>query len=123
MPQPSACCVVLVMLVASACTMPAGKAVTSPLRLPVQGMQPNGLSLALSNTGLDYARQIAVAMLQQEASKITIPEISGTASTPVGDIGYDVSGLAITSCSFGTNQIASSEYWCCSYAMNHCLLL
>eukprot|EP00055_Hartaetosiga_balthica_P004441 m.11608 g.11608 ORF g.11608 m.11608 type:complete len:503 (+) comp3865_c0_seq2:95-1603(+) len=69
---------------------------------------PAGFQATLTNKGIDYARQVAIPIIQKDLENLSIPDISGDASTPVGHIDYYLTNIKATSVNLGTSSIVTS---------------
>ncbi|XP_006639508.2 bactericidal permeability-increasing protein [Lepisosteus oculatus] len=57
-----------------------------------------GITVRLTQKGLEYGRQIGIAVLQQKLKSVHIPDISGKESvSPVGSVEYSLSGMQVVS--------------------------
>uniref|UniRef100_A0A7N6BGQ7 Bactericidal permeability-increasing protein n=1 Tax=Anabas testudineus TaxID=64144 RepID=A0A7N6BGQ7_ANATE len=55
-----------------------------------------GVEVRLTQTGLDYGRQLGIAAIQQKLKSIKIPDISGTQHvSPIGKVQYTLSNMQI----------------------------
>jgi len=66
-----------------------------------------GFRVCLTNKGMDYAREVEMPILAQELQSLTIPDISGSAESPVGHIDYDISNIKASTVNLGTSAIDS----------------
>lgn len=64
-----------------------------------------GFRVQLTNAGLDYARKIGVPILEKMIQTLTIPDISGSAHTPVGSVDFTLSNIHATSISLPESSI------------------
>ncbi|XP_041945633.1 bactericidal permeability-increasing protein-like isoform X1 [Alosa pseudoharengus] len=56
-----------------------------------------GVKVKLTQKGLEYARQIGMATLQQKLKTIKVPDLSGTEKVaPIGKVKYSLTGMQIT---------------------------
>ncbi|XP_051528278.1 bactericidal permeability-increasing protein-like isoform X2 [Myxocyprinus asiaticus] len=55
-----------------------------------------GVKVKLTQTGLEYSRQIGIASIQQKLRTIKLPDISGTETVhPIGKVQYSFTGMQI----------------------------
>lgn len=54
-----------------------------------------GLQFRLSQSGVDYAAEVAVDMLYAEAQKIQISDLSGSKSVVIGTVEYAVTNIRV----------------------------
>ncbi|XP_004207962.1 bactericidal permeability-increasing protein [Hydra vulgaris] len=48
-----------------------------------------------TQNGLDYVRKLGVPFIEKELLSLSIPDVKGTAKTPVGSISYEITSIAI----------------------------
>jgi len=79
----------------------------APIRALADAPKTPGFSTAFSQKGLDYVKDVGIAVLQKKISTIVIPDINGTAyaSFIVGNVDYKVSNIHINSIVFGNTTI------------------
>lgn len=71
----------------------------------IAAAQNPGFQIALTNKGLEYAREVALPILIHDLQTMTIPDIHGSAGTPVGSISYDLTQIHVTGVSIPTSSI------------------
>jgi len=71
------------------------------------GQNP-GFQVALTNKGLEYAREVALPILIKELETIAIPDINGDADTPVGHVSYSLSQIHVTGVNIPTSSIVAN---------------
>jgi hypothetical protein len=49
-----------------------------------------GFKTEITQTGLDYVRQVGIPILISELQNLNIPDQSGSTGSPIGDIDYDL---------------------------------
>lgn len=54
-----------------------------------------GVVARVSQTGLNYAASIAVDILTASISQATLPDQSGTARIPIGNINYEIQNMKV----------------------------
>jgi lipopolysaccharide-binding protein len=64
-----------------------------------------GFKTTLSKRGLDYARDIGMAVLRRELGNLKIPDQTGQAGTPIGKITWWLSNLRITGINLPDPQV------------------
>eukprot|EP00731_Ephydatia_muelleri_P031065 Em0022g579a len=55
-----------------------------------------GFQTALTEKAFGYVVQVGIPILEQQLSSLTIPDISGSAGSPIGTIDYTVTSIRIT---------------------------
>ncbi|XP_044155404.1 bactericidal permeability-increasing protein-like [Bufo gargarizans] len=74
--------------------------------LTAEGAVNPGFVVRLTQKGLDYARQEGMIVLQQQLSKIHLPDFSGSAHTPVGKVKYSFESMTIRNFQLPSSQIS-----------------
>ncbi|XP_069808029.1 bactericidal permeability-increasing protein-like [Dendropsophus ebraccatus] len=74
--------------------------------LTASGAVNPGFVVRITQKGLDYARQEGMAVLQQQLSRIHLPDFSGSAHTPVGKVKYSFNSLSIRNFQLPSSQIS-----------------
>ncbi|XP_075033756.1 bactericidal permeability-increasing protein-like [Mixophyes fleayi] len=74
--------------------------------LSAAGAVNPGFVVRLTQTGLDYARQQGMSVLQQELAKVHIPDFSGSGHSPLGKMKYSFNSMAIRSFQLPSSQIS-----------------
>jgi len=79
----------------------------TPIRALADAPKTPGFTTAFSQKGLDYVKDVGIAVLQKKISTVVIPDINGTAypSFLTGNVDYKVSNLHINSVIFGKTTI------------------
>ena len=78
-----------------------------PFPTTAAGVYP-GMQIALTNTGLNYAREIGVPILLAALKTATIPDFTDNVDTPVGHVKFTLSSVKIQSVSVASSAVASS---------------
>jgi lipopolysaccharide-binding protein len=68
-----------------------------------------GFQTALTSKGLNYIVQVGLPILKSELSNLQIPDISGKAGSPIGNIDYELHNIKLTQISIPTASITSSS--------------
>lgn len=55
-----------------------------------------GVKTTLSQNGLNYIKDVGVALIQKQLATVVVPDINGRAGTPLGDIDYSLTSIVIT---------------------------
>ncbi|XP_019854891.1 PREDICTED: bactericidal permeability-increasing protein-like isoform X1 [Amphimedon queenslandica] len=55
-----------------------------------------GFRLTITSKGLDYVIETGIPILEQQLSNIDIPDISGSASSPIGTIDYELKNIKLS---------------------------
>jgi lipopolysaccharide-binding protein len=64
----------------------------------VNGQQTNaGVKAVVSQAAVDYVKSIFIPKLEQQVLSTTIPDVSGTATSPIGSLTYDLSSIQMQS--------------------------
>lgn len=70
------------------------------------GAQKVGVKATVSWGGLAYLKDVGIDVLEQDLSSLSIPDISGTASTPIGSIAYTLSNIVLTTVSIPQSNVS-----------------
>jgi lipopolysaccharide-binding protein len=68
-----------------------------------------GFRTALTSKGLDYICQVGVPILEKELSSLSIPDISGSAGTPIGTVDYHLTQIQLSDLKIPTSSLTSSS--------------
>lgn len=69
---------------------------------------PSGFSLALSNAGIEYAREIGIPILEREMLAADVPGFSESVKTPVGHVKFGLNSISITNVDLAQSSIGST---------------
>jgi lipopolysaccharide-binding protein len=64
-----------------------------------------GFRIAITSKGFDYIRQVGIPILVSELSSLTIPDISGSAGTPLGSVDYSLKNIHLSNMKIPTSSI------------------
>eukprot|EP00041_Stephanoeca_diplocostata_P012067 m.201118 g.201118 ORF g.201118 m.201118 type:complete len:97 (+) comp18795_c1_seq1:74-364(+) len=67
-----------------------------------------GIKIGLSNAGMQYALSVAVPIIENDAKDVSVPDIHGSAGTPVGSVDYDITSIKAQSASIGTSSLSAT---------------
>nr|AKH45418.1 LBP-BPI1 [Apostichopus japonicus] len=66
-----------------------------------------GFEARITQNGLNFLRDVGVAILKQKITSLTIPDQSGKASSPIGHIKYELKGMRVTSFDIPSSTITT----------------
>ena len=69
---------------------------------------PEGFQAVLSQSAFTELDTVVIPILVKALQGLTVPDISGSAGTPVGSIDYTLSDIKMTSVSIGSSSIQLS---------------
>ena len=61
--------------------------------------------LIFGRLALNYLKDIGLQVLSKELSHLRIPDLSGTADSPVGKIDWSLTGITLTEVNFGRSSV------------------
>jgi len=64
-----------------------------------------GFKTTVTQNGLDYLKGVGVELLEKVIDKISIPNLSGEAETPIGKIDWDLSNLVLDKFAIGSSSV------------------
>lgn len=66
---------------------------------------PVGFKTSISQTGLNYLKDVGMQVLEQRFGTVTIPDQQGEADTPIGKIDWNIKGLVMDHITFPATSL------------------
>jgi len=70
------------------------------------GAQKVGVTATISWGGLAYLKDVGIEVLEADLTSLSIPDITGTASTPIGSISYQLTNIVLTTVSIPESNVS-----------------